>query len=306
MPHSFGARLRQERERQHVALATITEQTKIKQSLLAALERDDVSHWPSGIFRRAYIRAYAHAIGLDPDVIVREFLQVYPDPTEVVATVSTAAAGVDRERTSRPPMRLRYLAESAIDSFSRRWIGAGRRSGAPTEDPTRISVAPVMGRWPTEPDLAAAADLCTAFGRVATTDEAAPLLREAARILDAIGLIVWVWDPQAARLRPALAHGYSDRVLAQVPALGRDADNATAAAFRLAQPCAVESRDSVSGALVVPLMTAGGCAGVLAIELQHGSEQARSVRALATIFASQLARLIGPARQTEIADRRLA
>jgi hypothetical protein len=53
-------------------------------------------------------------------------------------------------------------------------------------------------------------------------------------------------------------------------------------------------------------MTAGGCAGVLAIELQHGSEQARSVRALATIFASQLARLIGPARQTEIADRRLA
>ena len=63
LPESFGARLRQRRERQHIALSTIAEQTKIKLSLLEALERDDVSHWPSGIFRRAFIRAYAHAIG---------------------------------------------------------------------------------------------------------------------------------------------------------------------------------------------------------------------------------------------------
>jgi hypothetical protein len=43
MPESFGARLRERRERQHVALATIAEQTKIKLSLLEALERDDYS-----------------------------------------------------------------------------------------------------------------------------------------------------------------------------------------------------------------------------------------------------------------------
>jgi hypothetical protein len=46
---------------------------------------------------------------------------------------------------------------------------------------------------------------------------------------------------------------------------------------------------------VVPLLTPAGCAGVLAIELQHGVEQTKSVRALATIFAAQLAQLTGAA-----------
>src|SRR4249919_931411 len=85
LPESFGARLREQRERQQIALSTIAEQTKIKVSLLEALERDDVSHWPSGIFRRAFVRAYAHAIGLEPDVVLRDFLELYPEPAEVFA-----------------------------------------------------------------------------------------------------------------------------------------------------------------------------------------------------------------------------
>ena len=127
-----------------------------------------------------------------------------------------------------------------------------------------------------------------------------PLLQEAARILDAIGLIVWVWDPQVEELMPALAYGYSDRVLAQLPIIRRDADNATAAAFRSAQTCAINGSDHASGALVVPLLTPAGCAGVLAIELPHGSELTRSVRAVATIFAAQLAPLIGGAQPADV------
>ena len=99
---------------------------------------------------------------------------------------------------------------------------------------------------------------------------------------------------------PALAHGYSDRVLAQLPIITRDADNATAAAFRSAQTCAINGSDHASGALVVPLLTPAGCAGVLALELPHGSEQTRSVRAVATIFAAQLAPLIGGAQLAEV------
>jgi hypothetical protein len=115
------------------------------------------------------------------------------------------------------------------------------------------------------------------------------LLREAARILDAIGLIVWVWDPQASGLRPALTHGYSDQVLAHVPIVRSDAHNATAEAFRSARACTVCGSEHRSGALVVPLITPTGCVGVLAIELQ-GREQSGSVRALATILAAQLAK----------------
>src|SRR5690349_6563924 len=74
MAESFGARLRQQRERQLIALSTIADQTKINQSLLEGLEQDDVSYWPCGIFRRSFIRAYAQSIGLEPEAVVREFL----------------------------------------------------------------------------------------------------------------------------------------------------------------------------------------------------------------------------------------
>jgi cytoskeletal protein RodZ len=81
---TFGARLRRERERRQIALASIAENTKIRASLFDELERNNVSHWPSGIFRKAYIQAYAKAIGLDPDSTAKEFLERYPDPGEII------------------------------------------------------------------------------------------------------------------------------------------------------------------------------------------------------------------------------
>jgi cytoskeletal protein RodZ len=82
MSQSFGARLRYERERRQIALKSIAESTKIGVPLLEGLERDDVSRWPSGIFRKSFIRSYAEAIGLDADAIVREFVERYPDPLQ--------------------------------------------------------------------------------------------------------------------------------------------------------------------------------------------------------------------------------
>src|SRR5918999_2329519 len=110
MTDSFGARLRQRREERQIDLIAISEQTKIKLALLEALERDDVSQWPSGIFRRAYIRAYAQMIGLDPDVVLREFLEVHPDPGDVyVATAAAAAAAEEQFAKNDRSMRLRTI-----------------------------------------------------------------------------------------------------------------------------------------------------------------------------------------------------
>ena len=83
MNSTFGERLRLHREERQISLAVVSEQTKIKLSLLEALERDDLSHWPLGLFGRSYIRSYAQAIGLDPDEVVHEFLERFPDPGAV-------------------------------------------------------------------------------------------------------------------------------------------------------------------------------------------------------------------------------
>jgi hypothetical protein len=142
-------------------------------------------------------------------------------------------------------------------------------------------------------DFLAAARLCTELGRVETAAQVQPLLRDAAALLDAKGLIVWVWDAITAQLRPVLVHGYSAQVVARLPGVGRDEDNVTAAAFRSAHTLAVGGAADASGALALPLLTPASCAGVLTIELTHGSEQTESVRAVATFFAAMLAQLVG-------------
>jgi transcriptional regulator with XRE-family HTH domain len=371
MPDTFGARMRETRERQHVALSTIAEQTKIKVSLLEALERDDVSQWPSGIFRRAFIRAYAHAIGLEPDVVVREFLERYPDPPEIFADAMPGISADDARATDNAPIRLKYLVASAIGSVSR-LRRSNHKPGSlfdtaspdpvpvmeappvptraatvqpaiapppaaatpvdvPPESPAPVQVEPALpaaaetgiasagteeisapleavpqAADSPEPDLIAVAHLCSQLARVQTTADVPPLLGELAKILDAIGVILWLWDPIANELMPALTHGYSERVVAQLPRVERDTNNATAAAFRAGRTCVVKGDDVDNGALAVPLMGPAGCAGVLAIELPERREEKDSVRAYAAILAAQLATLIGTAEPAEASDRRLA
>jgi len=72
-----------ERERRRITLASIAANTKINLHLLEGLERGQAARWPSGIFRRSFIRAYAQAVGLDPDEITREFLARFPDPGDL-------------------------------------------------------------------------------------------------------------------------------------------------------------------------------------------------------------------------------
>ena len=304
MPESFGARLRQRREQQQIALATIAEQTKIKVSLLEGLERDDASHWPVGIFRRAFIRAYADAIGLESTPVLKEFLALHPDPTEEVPAATTDVAGDGNTLLGKPPTRLRFLVGSALGAIARGRGGAVSTHASAVNDPADTAPLAVPAQF--EPDLLAAARLCTALSRVDQRSEMAPLLAEAVRILDAVGLIIWVWDSQAAELRPVLAHGYPEMLLAKLPAVTRTSDNATAAAFRSAAPCIVEGSDRANGAVVVPLMTPSGCGGVLALEVANGREQSGSVRAVVTILAAQLARWIRAERHIEVPDRRLA
>src|SRR6185436_20067751 len=153
MPDSFGARLRQQREARHVDLLAIASQTRIKLALREALERDDLSHWPSGIFRRAYVRTYAEFIGLDPDVALRGFLEIHPDP-ESVADALTAAAEAAR-RNAPPPTRLRTFVDSAIGSLARLRPPAVERArpaevSAPPEEAAPPPAHPVPATPPAE------------------------------------------------------------------------------------------------------------------------------------------------------------
>lgn len=70
----FGAQLKQARESRGISLRQIATSTKISTVALEALERGDLSKLPGGIFSRAFVKAYAIEVGLDPEEISRQFL----------------------------------------------------------------------------------------------------------------------------------------------------------------------------------------------------------------------------------------
>ena len=78
-PVDFGARLREARERRGLSLREIADATKIAARSLEALERNDIARLPGGIFSRAFVRAYAVHVGLDPEETISEFMATFPD-----------------------------------------------------------------------------------------------------------------------------------------------------------------------------------------------------------------------------------
>jgi len=104
-------------------------------------------------------------------------------------------------------------------------------------------------------------------------------------------------------LRPSLSHGYSDRVLAKLPSIQVDSDNVTALAFRSMQPQVQNgAAASDAAAIAIPLLTAGGCVGVMSAELRHNRPHADLVP-VARILGAQFSTLITP---VEDAPRRTA
>ena len=79
---AFGSRLRDARERKGITLDAVAESTKIAVAFLAALERGDISRWPQGIFRRAFVREYARAIGLPVGTTLSDFFDVFPEDSD--------------------------------------------------------------------------------------------------------------------------------------------------------------------------------------------------------------------------------
>lgn len=166
-------------------------------------------------------------------------------------------------------------------------IAAGSTAVTP---PVSLSESspPVPERRQTQSlDLVAAADLCTALSRLTTTAALPGLLGRAAGVLDAPGIILWM--SAGEELFAVTAHGYRPQMIARLGPITRDAENATAAAWRSGEVTTVGGEADGHGAIVAPMFGPDTCIGVLAIEVRHGREQDASVRAIAAMIAAQLA-----------------
>jgi hypothetical protein len=81
--------------------------------------------------------------------------------------------------------------------------------------------------------------------------------------------------------------------------LSADGDNVTSLAFRTRQPQVVRGSIDGQGALAVPLISASGCVGVLAAEVQ-GAKPGDARFAIARIVAAQLSTLVAPSVSADV------
>jgi hypothetical protein len=206
----------------------------------------------------------------------------------------------DVAETSERKLEATALAATAIvglAAIGAMFIAAPTAPAAPAQTSAPVADAtPAAGyvtSRPAGPVLRAASELCTDLGRVSDIEELRQLVGRAAELMDASGLIVWMSGPEGTQLLPALSHGYPSDMVSRLPPLARSADNAAASAYRTGQLQIVLARPGASnGAIVAPVLSPGGCVGVMSAEIRGGGETSEGVQALAAIFAAQLASVL--------------
>jgi len=109
---SFGTRLKAEREGRGFTLVQIADSTKIPVALLQGLERNDLSRWPKGLYRRAFFRSYVTALGLRAEPLVLEFARLFPDDVDAVANPNECPS-VETEAADVPPLALSWAGPPA-------------------------------------------------------------------------------------------------------------------------------------------------------------------------------------------------
>jgi cytoskeletal protein RodZ len=130
---ALGERLKRHRERRGVTLESIAQTTKISGRLFAALERGDCSRWPVGLYGRAYIRAYAEAVGLNADETAEDFTAAFggtlradgtPTPPSRTPRAATLRLGMvdDSPSTERLAKRIGLAAVDLIIGFLLAWV----------------------------------------------------------------------------------------------------------------------------------------------------------------------------------------
>src|SRR6516162_2133664 len=180
----FGGRLRDARERRGVSLRQIANATKISVGVLEALERNDISKLPGGIFGRAFVRSYAIEVGLDPEATIQDFITNFPKDS-VIAGHPTSdriedPVALEGDRRTAGTFLWMIAISVPIVVGLLYFATVGRQAPAPSEPAPTAAAAvekPAVQQPPPAPVPASPA--ATAVDSVARSGTAAPAVTSA-------------------------------------------------------------------------------------------------------------------------------
>jgi cytoskeleton protein RodZ len=153
-PGTFGEYLRAARSARGITVRDISVRTRIALRSLEALEQNEIGKLPGGIFSRAFVRAYAQEVGLDPDETVRLFVQQFPIDHVTAGSTDANEGEIGRDQEAqRRSRRFIYVLTAAIGiplvglTAYLSW-SSGRTASAsdvtpPTGTPSAVTPTPV-------------------------------------------------------------------------------------------------------------------------------------------------------------------
>ncbi len=90
----IGARLQSAREGRGLTLRDVADSTKIAITALKSIERNDFAKLPGGLYRRAYLQAFATAVGLDAVEVTRAYRERFEPAPVAPAPPAPAVWGL--------------------------------------------------------------------------------------------------------------------------------------------------------------------------------------------------------------------
>ena len=84
--------------REHLDIADVESRTKIRAKYLRALENEEFGMLPGPTFVKTFLRTYAEALGLDPQVLVEEYRATYEPREEAEHLQQLGPTAVARDR----------------------------------------------------------------------------------------------------------------------------------------------------------------------------------------------------------------
>ena len=147
LPAEFAERLRRGREQKNRSLEDIAGTTKIAIHQLRSLERGDLHRLPGGLYRRAIVRQYAAAIGLNVDDTLRELACIATEVDASDQTVEAVAAprgdaGASRVSSALWSSAAALVVVGAVTAVATAWYRAGTTSRA-ADMPVPPASAPI-------------------------------------------------------------------------------------------------------------------------------------------------------------------
>jgi cytoskeletal protein RodZ len=134
-PSRLGSALAAAREARGLSVEDVAAATRIRATLVRAIESDDFSRCGGAAYARGHLKSIAQVIGADGAELVAEFDRRYGDPAPVVTSspLSSFEASAARRPTARwPSVAIGVLAVAAV-FLGASWV-LGRQGGSPGVD----------------------------------------------------------------------------------------------------------------------------------------------------------------------------